>query len=63
LPFDKAQGGPYLESKASFSLGVKANIQLKSSISIGAKVEISLKGFPLGVKAEIEKYFQSAPKY
>jgi hypothetical protein len=40
---------------AYFTLGVKANVQLKSSISIGAKVEISPKGFTLGVKAEIEK--------
>jgi hypothetical protein len=51
------------EFKVRFTLGVKANVQLKSSISIDAKVEISPKGFPLGVKAEIEKYFQSAPKY
>jgi hypothetical protein len=29
-------------SKAHFTLGVKANVQLKSSIPIGAKVEISL---------------------
>jgi hypothetical protein len=44
-------------SKAHFTLGVKANVQLKSSIPIGAKVEISPKGFTLGVKAEIEKVF------
>jgi hypothetical protein len=43
-------------SFAYFTLGVKANVQLKSSISIGAKVEISTpKGFTLGVNAEIEK--------
>jgi hypothetical protein len=47
-----------------FTLGVKANVQLKSSISIDAKVEISPKGFTLGVKDEIKKrYFQSAPTY
>jgi hypothetical protein len=63
LPFDKPQGGPFLESKARFTLGVKANVQLKSSISIAAKVEITPKCFTLGVKFEIEKYFQSAPKY
>jgi hypothetical protein len=40
-----------------------ANVQPKSSIPIGAKVEISPKGFTLGVKAEIEKTFQSAPSY
>jgi hypothetical protein len=51
-------------SFAYFTLGVKANVQLKSSISIGAKVEISTpKGFTLGVNAEIEKIIQSAPSY
>jgi hypothetical protein len=40
---------------ACFTLGVKANVQLKSSIPVGAKVEISPKGFTLGVKAGIEK--------
>jgi hypothetical protein len=41
-----------------------ANVQPKSNILIGAKVEIRLKGFTLGVKAEIEnKPFQSTPKY
>jgi len=50
-------------NKAHFTLGGKANIQLKSSISIGAKVEISLMRFALGVKAEIEFFFQSAPSY
>ncbi len=54
LPFDKAQGGPYLESKARFTLVVKANVQLKSSIYIAAKVEISPKGFTLGVKANVQ---------
>ncbi len=44
---------PY--TKARFTLGVRADVQLKSSIPIGAKVEISPKGFTLGVKAEIEK--------
>jgi len=39
--------------KAHFTLGVEANVQLKSSIPIGAKVEISPKGFTLGVKAKI----------
>jgi hypothetical protein len=41
-----------------FTLEVGANFQ-----PIGAKVEISLKGFTLGVKAEIEKKIQSAPGY
>jgi hypothetical protein len=31
----------FFEFKVCFTLGVKANVQLKSSISIGAKVEIS----------------------
>jgi hypothetical protein len=45
---------PY--TKARFTLGVRADVQLKSSIlAIGARVEISPKGFTLGVKAEIEK--------
>jgi hypothetical protein len=51
-----------LELLIYLSLGVKADVQLKSSIPIGAKVEISPKGFKLGVKAEIGKrQFQSAP--
>jgi hypothetical protein len=37
-------------TKVHFTLGVKANVQLKSSIPIGAKVEISHKCFVLGVK-------------
>jgi hypothetical protein len=45
LPFDKAQGGPYLESKTHFTLGVKANVQAQIKHFIGAKVEISPKGF------------------
>jgi hypothetical protein len=49
-------------SEARFTLGVKANVQLKSSIPIGAKVEISPKGFTLGIKAEIEKIFSIWPK-
>jgi hypothetical protein len=40
-------------SKALFTLGVKANVQLKSSITIGAKLEISSNRFTLRVKAEI----------
>ncbi len=42
---------------AHLTLGVKANVQLKSSIPIDAKVEISPKEFTVGVKAEIEKIF------
>jgi hypothetical protein len=42
---------------AHLTLGVKANVQLKSSIPIDAKVEISPKDFTLGVKAKIEKNF------
>jgi hypothetical protein len=52
-----------LIGKAPFTLGVRANVQLKSSIPIGAKVEISPKGFTLGVKAEIEKNFSICPKF
>ncbi len=44
-------------TKAHFTQGVKANVQLKSSIPIGAKVDIGRKGFTLRVKAEIEKIF------
>jgi hypothetical protein len=47
--------GETKETKACFTLGVRANVQPKSSIPIGAKVKISPKGFTLGVKAEIEK--------
>jgi hypothetical protein len=49
-------------TKASFTQGVKANVQLKSNIPIDAKVEISLKGFTLRIKAEIEKNFSTCPK-
>jgi hypothetical protein len=49
-------------TKASFTQGVKANVQLKSNIPFGAKVEISPKGFTLGIKAEIEKNFSTCPK-
>jgi hypothetical protein len=52
-----------LIGEAPFTLGVRANVQLKSSIPIGAKVEISPKGFTLGVKAEIEKNFSICPKF
>jgi hypothetical protein len=45
-----------------FTLGVKADVQLKSSIPIGAKLEISPKGFTLGVKAVILKIFLICPK-
>jgi hypothetical protein len=45
---------PY--TKARFTLGVRADVQLKSSFPIGAKVEISPKGFTLGVKAEIQNW-------
>ncbi len=47
-------------SKASFTLGVWADVQPKSSIPICVKVEIGPKGFTLGVKANRKKYFQSA---
>ncbi len=40
--------------QACFTLGVKANVQLKSSIPIDAKVEINPKGFTLGVKANVQ---------
>jgi hypothetical protein len=49
---DSARGG-YLADRtneALFTLGIKANVQLKSSIPIGAKVEISPNGFTLWVK-------------
>jgi hypothetical protein len=48
--------------RAHFTLGVKANVQLKSSILIGAKVEISPKDFTLGVKVEIEKNIFNLPQ-
>jgi hypothetical protein len=50
-----------LKSKASFTQGVKAKIQLKSNIPIDAKVEKSPNGFTLGVKAELEKIFSICP--
>ncbi len=47
LPYDSVVDEPHnWVTKAHFTLGVKANVQLKSSIPIGAKVEItSPKGF------------------
>jgi hypothetical protein len=57
--------GPSLmcfKHKAHITLGVKANVQLKSSIPIGAKVEISPKGFTLGGKAEIQKIIFNLPQ-
>ncbi len=44
-----------MKSKAHFTQGVKAKVQLKSNIPIDAKVEISPKGFTLGVEAKLEK--------
>jgi hypothetical protein len=52
----------YFKHKAHFTLGVKANVQLKSSIPIGAKGEINPKGFTLGVKAEIQKIIFNLPQ-
>jgi hypothetical protein len=46
-----------LKSKATFKQGVEAKVQLKSNIPIDAKVEMSPKGFTLGVKAELEFFF------
>jgi hypothetical protein len=54
--------GETKETKACFTLGVRAHVQPKSSIPIGAKVEISPKGFTLGVKVEIEKKNSICPK-
>jgi hypothetical protein len=52
-----------LNLRPTFTLGVKANGELKSSIPIGAKDEISLsRGFTLGVKAETEKIISICPK-
>ncbi len=48
--------------RPSFALGVRADVQPKSSIPIGAQVEFGLKGFTIGVKAEIEKIFSISPK-
>jgi hypothetical protein len=49
--------------RPTFTLGVRANVQPKSSIPIAAQVEIGPKGFTLGIEADIEKPFQSAPNY
>ncbi len=40
------------ESKAHFTLGVEAKVEVESSIPTGAIIEISSKGFILRVKAE-----------
>jgi len=52
-------GWSRVETKAHFTLGVRANVQPKSSIPIGAKVEISPKGFT--IRVEIEKNFSICP--
>ncbi len=53
-----------LKSKASFTQGVKAKVQLlKSNIPIDGKVEMSPKGFTLGVKAELEIFFFNLPQF
>ncbi len=50
------------DHKASFTLGVRPNVQPKSSISLGAKVEISPTGFTPEVNADREKNFSICPK-
>jgi len=50
-----------LKSKASFTRGVKAKVQLKSNIPMDAKVEMSPKGFTPGVKVELAKIFSICP--
>ncbi len=50
-------------TKAHFTLGVKANVQLKSSIPIRAKVEISPKCFALGVKGWNRKKLFNMPQF
>jgi len=45
----------FTNSKAHFTLGVKAMVELKSSIPIGAITEISPKGSTIGVKVEKNK--------
>jgi hypothetical protein len=52
-----------LKSKASFTQGVKAKVQLKSNIPIDAKVEMSPNGFTVGVKAELEKNLFNLPQF
>jgi hypothetical protein len=54
--------GETKETKACYTLGVRANVQPKSSFPIGAKVEISPKGFTLEVKSEIGKNKSICPK-
>jgi hypothetical protein len=51
-----------LKIKAQFTLGVKANVKLKSNISIGAKVETSPKGFTQGIKVETF-FLKICPKF
>jgi hypothetical protein len=55
-------GNKLLSVRPPLHLKFRANVQPKSSIPIGAKVKISLKGFTLGVQAEIEKNFSICPK-
>jgi hypothetical protein len=52
-----------LKIKAQFTLGVKANVKLKSNISIGAKVETSPKGFTQGIKVETFFFFNMPQVY
>jgi len=54
--------GALPDTKAGFTLGVRADVQPRLGIPIGAKVEIGPKGFTPGVKTEIEKIFSICPK-
>jgi hypothetical protein len=46
-------GSQFATLRANVPAFINTDVQPKSSIPIGAKVEIGLKGFTLGVKAEI----------
>jgi len=43
------------ESKAHFTLGIKAKVEVKLNIHIDAIIKISSKGFILGIKVEFLK--------
>jgi hypothetical protein len=63
-PYDFVVDEPHnWVTKAHFTLGLKANVQLKSSIPYWCKSSNQPQGlFTLGVKAEIENIFSICPK-
>jgi hypothetical protein len=50
------------EMEAHFTQAVQAKVEPRLSNSIGAATEISLKGFTIGVKANLKTYYYMVPR-